>query len=169
MDENPVLYVLAGPPGAGKSSVLNRLLFSEVAIFDLDRIVADLEARSHRNAAQSARILFQQRLDQCVYERSSFGYETNFHEGTAGNNAIVERAKGAGFDLCLFYVGLPSPLECRKRVRDRVLKGGHYVPMRVIEERFEKGLQNLGQCLNYFGVVEIYDNADREMPAAGNC
>jgi|GEM_PF-6378354 len=39
LEQAPALYILAGPPGADKSSVLNRLLAEDVPIFDIDQII----------------------------------------------------------------------------------------------------------------------------------
>jgi len=102
-------------------------------------------------------------LEWHLERRKSVGYETNFHFEVTDPDAIIIRARETGCRLLLFYVGLPSVWECKRRVQDRVEKGGHYVPFRVIENRFEKGLQNLRTYFASFDLLEIYDNSDKEI------
>ena len=155
-----VIFVLAGPPGAGKSSVLNKAFAENMPVLDLDQIVRDMEQRDISNVAHNATQWFEQAIGHFISQKLSFGYETNFHANVLDADGILARARREGYTMQLFYVGLQSPEDCRKRVQDRVARGGHYVPLRVIEERFYKALANLREHFCFFERVNIYDNAE---------
>jgi predicted ABC-type ATPase len=56
---------------------------------------------------------------------------------------LLNLSKYRGFRIYLHYLWLPSPAIAVARVRERVKKGGHNVPVPDIRRRFERSLRNL--------------------------
>jgi predicted ABC-type ATPase len=59
-------------------------------------------------------------------------------------------------------VYLNSVSLAKERVSIRITKGGHSIPLDVIERRYFKGLQNLGKYLSETDAWYIYDNSGNE-------
>ena len=71
----------------------------------------------------------------------------------------ILRAKEAGFFIRLFFVSTTSPTINAKRVAQRVLNGGHDVPISKIISRYDKSIAN---CQILSGIVDrlyVYDNS----------
>ena len=60
--------------------------------------------------------------------------------------------------LRLFYIGLSSATESKKRIRNRVEKGGHDIPSQDVERRFAHRWQALTQVLPYCDEATFFDN-----------
>ena len=68
-----------------------------------------------------------------------------------------------GWTVSLLFLWLPSAEECIRRVRQRVLAGGHSIPEDVIRRRYEAGVRNM--CDLYLPLadnVQVYDNTERQ-------
>ena len=64
------------------------------------------------------------------------------------------------------YIALETPELSAQRVRDRVAKGGHDIPLEDIFRRHPKSLDNLKSYIKAFNVAHIYDNrVDRQWVA----
>lgn len=58
---------------------------------------------------------------------------------------LIKKAQIAGYKISLLYFWLSSPKIAIERVAKRVSKGGHNIPIEVIERRYYRGLNNLYQ------------------------
>ena len=78
---------------------------------------------------------------QAEYFRAgvSFAVETTL----AGSRVnVADEAKQHGFTVHLLYVGINSPERSILRVRDRVAKGGHFVPDADVRRRYLRSMEN---------------------------
>lgn len=55
----------------------------------------------------------------------------------------LEKAKERGYAVELHFVWIPDPREAIRRVRQRVIDGGHHVPAVDIRRRFAQSIQHL--------------------------
>ena len=69
-----------------------------------------------------------------------------------------KRQKEKGYYVRLFYIGLSSATESKKRIRNRVEKGGHDIPSQDVERRFAHRWQALTQVLPYCDEATFFDN-----------
>ena len=69
------------------------------------------------------------------------------------------RAKEAGFFVRLFFVSTESPTINAKRVANRVLNGGHDVPIPKIISRYDKSIANCIALAKYVDRLYVYDNS----------
>ncbi len=135
--------MIAGPNGAGKTSAAPDLLQDAVGIdafVNADAIAKGLAAFNPESAAFMAGRIMLRRIAELARAREDFAFESTL----AGRSAhrLLTGLVGAGYDVHIFYLWLPSPDLAVARVRRRVETGGHDVPEPVIRRRFWKSLVN---------------------------
>ena len=77
----------------------------------------------------------------------------------------ILRAKEAGFFIRLFFVSTESPTINAKRVANRVLNGGHDVPIPKIISRYDKSIANCIALAPYVDCLYVYDNSIEDTEA----
>ncbi len=163
----PVLLVLAGVNGAGKSSVGGYLVERAGGTwFNPDTFARELAAATGcdpetANAAAWAEGI--RRLDQAVAGRRNFAFET-----TLGGDTVTARlaAACASHEVRIWYCGLASAELHIARVRARVAAGGHAIPESKIRERFTRSRVNLLRLMPRLSHLMVFDNSV-EADAAG--
>ncbi len=161
----PVLFVLAGVNGAGKSSVGGHLLEQAgLAWFNPDSFARALVAATGCSQSDANAAAWQEglrRLDAALAQGLNHAFET-----TLGGNTITARLKAAAqtHDVLLWFCGLSSPEQHIARVRARVAAGGHDIPEAKIRERCSTALQNLITLLPHLAHVQVYDNSFEAAP-----
>jgi len=134
---------LAGPNGAGKTTFANEFLPIEAEC--LNFINADLIAQGlspfqpDKMTIEAGRLMIKQINDR-VRKNDSFAFETTL--SGKGYAKKIERWKNQGYEIVLYYLKLPSVEFAIERVKLRVSKGGHNVPLRDIIRRFERSWNN---------------------------
>lgn len=158
----PVLLVIAGPNGAGKTTLTTRLRedsWSEgVEYLNPDDVAQERfgdwnSPESVLNAAQWTTA----RREELLSERRGLAFETVF--SSAEKLDFLSRASEAGYFIRLFFVGTFDPRINAARVADRVMKGGHAVPIEKIISRFSRSMANLEVAFGLADRVYIYDNS----------
>ena len=156
----PVLYVLAGVNGAGKSSIGGHLLEQQhLTWFNPDSFARELRAMSgcdQETANAHAWAGGLRRLDDAIAGGYSHAFET-----TLGGTTIASRIASAAptHDLIVWFCGLSSPDLHVSRVRARVAAGGHDIPEARIRERYPRALQNLIALMPVLAHLRVYDNS----------
>lgn len=155
----PVLFVLAGVNGAGKSSIGGHLLErAGLTWFNPDTfarewiaaIGCDQDTANATAWAESVR-----RLDEAIAGGFDYAFET-----TLGGNTIPARIASASatHDVMLWFCGLASPALHVARVQARVARGGHDIPARRIYQRCRRAPQNLIALMPIVSSLRVYDN-----------
>ena len=149
------LIVVAGPNGAGKTSITEQLLRHEW-MQGCEYINPDYIARDEfgdwnaPGAVMNAAVRAAEIRELCVREMRSLAFETVL--SMPDKIEFIRRAKQAGFFVRLFFVGTDDPSINAKRVAQRVMEGGHDVPISKIVSRYTRSLANcavtasLGAC-----------------------
>lgn len=156
----PVLYVLAGVNGAGKSSIGGHLLERRgLTWFNPDTFARECRALSGCDQATADERAWAEglrRLDEAIANGSTHAFET-----TLGGRTIAERLAAAArtHDVLIWFCGLASPDLHISRVRARVAAGGHDIPEDRIRERYPRALQNLIALMSVVAHVQVYDNS----------
>lgn len=158
----PILLVIAGCNGSGKSTFSKPLSPDNFTPFDYDLqflkfynslIDSDIrEAMAHKMAFNE----LEKQIEKAIENKSSFCYETNFNSTPLHWPSIFKKN---GYDLQLIFLCLDSIQEAKKRVAIRVENGGHYVPENEIEKRYYDGYNNLNTFFDYFDYVDLYDSS----------
>jgi len=158
----PTLIVIAGPNGAGKTTVTERLRvdrWSEgVEYINPDEIARDRFGDwTERGAGPDAARWSEVRRGGLLTARAGIAFETVF--STTDKLDFVRRARLAGYFVRVFFVGTDSPIINAGRVAQRVMKGGHTVPIEKIVSRFAKSLANLPHVIPLADRVYVFDNS----------
>jgi predicted ABC-type ATPase len=137
-------WVIAGPNGAGKTTFALEFL-PKVAgctnFINADLIAAGLSPLAPEREMVAASRIFLQEIETRLEKREDFAFETTL----AGRSylRLIERLRGDGWQVELFYLALPSVEVSKLRVAERVAHGGHNIPVRDIQRRFPRSLHNL--------------------------
>ena len=156
----PVLYVLAGVNGAGKSSVGGYLLRrAGFTWFDPDTFARELVAATGcRQEAANAQAWAEgvRRLDAAVAQGRTHAFET-----TLGGRTIAAKILAATrtHDVLIWFCGLDSPDRHLARVRARVAQGGHDIPESNIRARYPQAQRNLIDLMPHLAHLRVYDNS----------
>lgn len=167
-DHRPVLIVIAGPNGSGKTSVTSRILHHEW-LEDSEYINPDNVARdifgdwNNRESVLKAANFCNEWRERCITERKSHIFETVM--SAIDKVDYILRAKEAGFFVRLFFVSTESPTINAKRVAKRVIDGGHDVPIPKIISRYDKSIGNCVALAPYVDRLYVYDNSIEDSEA----
>lgn len=164
----PVLLVIAGPNGAGKTTVTVKLRkerwSDHVEYLNPDDIARDRfgDWNSPEATLDAARWTTSRR-EALLVHRAGIAFETVF--SADDKVEFLERAKAAGYFIRLFFVGTGDPRINAARVANRVIQGGHTVPIDKIVSRYGKSLANLAPAITVADRVYIYDNSVENVEA----
>lgn len=164
----PILYIIAGCNGAGKTtasySVLPDLLECREFV-NADEIAKGLSPFNPESVAIEAGKMMLQRIDLLLNQGKTFAIETTL--ATRSYASLVNRAHLLGYVVVLLFFYLPSPEMAVMRVAKRVSEGGHNIPIETIYRRYWLGLQNF---FNIFAPMvdswSFYDNIDSPIELA---
>jgi predicted ABC-type ATPase len=144
MPKRPVIYLIAGCNGAGKTTFAREFLPHEVhclRFLNPDELARGLSPLDPPAAAVKAGRLLLHEIRSCIEKRESFALESTLSGRTYLN--LLRAALAAGYEIELHYLWLPSAEEAIARVRERVRKGGHNVPIADVRRRFGRSLEHL--------------------------
>ena len=165
MTGRPVLWVLAGVNGAGKSSIGGHgLRQAGFEWFNPDTFARELVAATGCDQVQANAAAWQEgmrRLDDAMERRRAYAFET-----TLGGNTVPRKIAEASHthDVLMWFCGLSSPDHHIARVRARVAAGGHDIPEAKIRERYRSSLENLIALMPSIEMLRVYDNSVDVLP-----
>jgi len=168
LKHRPVLIVIAGPNGSGKTTITSRILrheWMEDAVYlNPDQIAQDRfgdwnSAESVLKAAQYCDSL----REECLTDHKSVIFETVL--SSEGKVDYIRRAHEAGFFIRLFFVSTSHPAINSSRIAKRVMKGGHDVPIAKVISRFQKSILNCNRCVSMVDRLYVYDNSVEDKEA----
>jgi predicted ABC-type ATPase len=160
LKSRPVLYVLAGVNGAGKSSVGGHLL-RRVGLdwYNPDTFARELMVATGCDQSQANAVAWKEglrRLDAAVAQGRHHAFET-----TLGGRTLPARIRAAAatHDVLRWFCGLDSPEHHMARVKARVAVGGHDIPEASIRQRYPRALENLIGLMPHLAHLQVYDNS----------
>lgn len=165
--DRPLLWIVAGPNGCGKSSLYNRTDIEgwggSVWIINPDLLTAKI-AEQERCSLDAANLAAVQRietwLDASVDAYQTIGVETVL--SSAKYRALVERAQDRGFEVRMIYVVLKTVEQQISRVAQRVSEGGHDVPEDKIRARRLRSFEQLAWFMQRVDRLFMFDNSAGE-------
>lgn len=162
MNKKPVLCIVAGPNGSGKTTTTEQLLKNEWGAdsfyINPDNIAKEKygDWNSSDAVLKAAREATRLRYE-CLEKGVDFVFETVF--SSEEKMDFLRKAKEAGFFIRIFYVCTESPLININRIAQRYLNGGHEVPISKTISRYFGSLRNLKEAIKMADRVYLYDNS----------
>jgi predicted ABC-type ATPase len=141
--DRPVVIVLGGVNGAGKSTAARALLAEQLGVttfVNADEIARGLNAFAPETVAFEAGRVMLRRLHELATALVDFGFETTL----AGRTYLpfLRDLRQHGYVVEVYYFWLRSPDLAINRVRTRVRRGGHDIPEVTIRQRYDRSLVN---------------------------
>ncbi|MBD5277907.1 MAG: AAA family ATPase [Bacteroides sp.] len=159
---NPQLIVVAGPNGSGKTTVTQQFLYHEwsdgVVYINPDQVAKDMfgDWNSQKAVLDAANYCKEWRK-RCLKEKVSFIFETVF--SAEDKMEFILGAKEAGFFIRMFFISTEHPSINAARITNRVIEGGHSVPIDKIITRYYKSILNCESIAEKVDRLYVYDNS----------
>lgn len=158
----PLLIVIAGPNGSGKTTITSEVLESdwlEDAVYINPDIVAQEKFGNWNSpeAVREAALFCEQWREQCLANGESLIFETVM--SAPDKLDFIRRAKRAGYFVRIFFISTANPTINAARIARRVMKGGHDVPIPKIISRYIKSIANCAEIAPVVDRLYVYDNS----------
>ncbi len=159
----PLLHLLAGPNGSGKTTFYEHVLkpVTGLPFVNADVIARELWPDADRDYSYEAAQLAADRREAMIVNGQSFIAETVFSHPS--KLQLIERAQQAGFIVIAHIILVPLPLSMR-RVVARIRHGGHAVPLDKQHERYPRLWPLVAQALRLANEGFAYDNSSAREP-----
>ena len=159
---HPTIWVIAGPNGGGKSSIVGEMIRESGAdYFNPDELTRQLIDRNPGLSPEDANAIAweagRRRLEEAIANRESFAFETTLGGRTI--TRLLHRAAARGIRLKIWYIALDSVERHIARVHARIARGGHVVPAERVRERYDQSRANLARLIPKVSALKIYDNS----------
>lgn len=169
-EQPPLIYVIAGVNGAGKSSIQGAaILRAHGHDYNPDEAAATLRATNPKLTQIEANSIAWHNgvalLKTAIQEKLDYSFES-----TLGANTIpglLRDAANGGFNVRVWYVGLSSPELHISRVRRRVSRGGHPISESDIRRRYDASRANLINLIPHLTGFKVFDNSAEADPYEG--
>ena len=108
-------------------------------------------------AIQSGRLVLK-RIHELFKKRKTFAFETTL--SGRSYSILLRQMKSAGYRIHMYYLWIPNYQLAIERIKNRVLEGGHNVPVSDVKRRFSRTLYNLFHIyINLIDYLVIFDNS----------
>ena len=131
-EQKPLLVVIAGPMGAGKTTFYDAYLKEAFPTL--------IPPISHQREA-------------ALREQCSFAVEDLIVD-----TELLESARNAGYATKVIFISTEDPNLNVARSLIRMSYGGQCVPLNVVPESYEESMKSLPQARNHADDVLVYDN-----------
>ena len=154
------IYLIAGPPGIGKSTSSFRFIPSGTTIIDQDLAAYHYRKEGFGDYKQLATLSSNQNIKSHLFEKQDFALELNL-----GFESHYDYLKSIAYfnpenriHLILYYtdfIGL-----CLKRADIRHKNGGHLVESTIIKEMYENTIPLFKSNISLFSTIGFMDVSD---------
>ena len=158
----PVLILIAGPNGSGKTTITAKVLrhewLEDCVYINPDNIAKEKfgDWNSPEAVLKAAQYTTELR-EKLLSERKSMIFETVL--SASDKVDFLQRAHDAGYFIRLFFISTLSPSINAARIANRVMEGGHDVPISKIVSRYYKSIANCNLVSDFVDRVYVYDNS----------
>ena len=137
-------YIIAGPNGAGKTTFAMKylpILTKCQKFINADMIAAGLSPLNPELSQIKASRIFLNEIKISAKSTEDFAFETTLSGKTYVR--FINNMKENHWNIHLIYLWIPNVEFSELRVKERVLQGGHNIPVDAIQRRYKKTISNL--------------------------
>jgi predicted ABC-type ATPase len=158
--EFPILYVIAGPNGIGKTTSDFDFIPGTIPIINSDEISAEAKRAGFiaGNTQEYANGEAMRLMNEYLSKRVSFGFETNLSDLETWK--FLLKIQETGYLLHIIYVSTSSLEALNARINNRVREGGHFIRPDIVEERYVSGLRLLNHYFDKPDRLQLFDNSE---------
>ena len=166
MMDKPKAFIFAGANASGKSTLIAHLL--QEKIIDGTYVNPDLVLKHELKLEETkenylkAFQLAQLKREALLKEKKDIILETVF--STQEKIKFIEKLKVAGYHVTLFFTSTDTPYINAMYLTQRVLNGGHDVPIAKLISRRERGFANIKQATKIIDCLIYLDNSIPSQP-----
>jgi predicted ABC-type ATPase len=157
----PVLYILAGPNGTGKTTfystaVKGGFISPTLPFINVDQIAQSLGGYTEENYVRAPE-MYRQKIKELLETKSDFMIESNLAESR--DYDWISLMKKNGYSVVLYYLSTVDVEINIGRVKRRVSEGGHDIPESIIRTRFSQSHSYLKTKIREFDEVFLIENS----------
>ncbi len=162
VESKPILIVIAGPNGSGKTTITEQILkhhwLSNCLYINPDNIAQERfgDWNSREAVIQAAEIAYKMRT-ACIENMQSLIFETVL--SSTEKLDFINQAHRKGYFIRLFFISTDHPTINASRIARRVMEGGHDVPIPKIISRYSKSNANCFALSKIVDRLYVYDNS----------
>ena len=158
----PILIVIAGPNGSGKTSTTRLVIkheWAEQCVYINPDEIAQSKFGDWNNpdAVRQAVEYCEEWREQLLKDHKDFIFETVLSSDSKVD--FLKRAKEEGYFIRIFFICTETPSINAARIAKRVMEGGHDVPIQKIISRYLKAITNATRVAAFADRAYFYDNS----------
>jgi len=160
----PTVYFISGCNGAGKTTASLTMLPEMLdckEFVNADSIASGISPFQPEKVAFEAGRLMLQRIEQLAKIKIDFAIETTL--SSKNHLTKIKALQKQGYEIVLIYFWLNSTELAIERIKERVRRGGHFVPEDIVKRRYYRGIKNLFN--NFITLSDywfIFDNSQSD-------
>ena len=166
MIDKPKAFIFAGANASGKSTLIAHLLQENIidgTYVNPDLVLKhELQLEETRENYLKAFKLAQIKRETLLKEKKDLILETVF--STQEKIEFIQKLKNAGYHVTLFFTSTDTPYINAMYLTQRVLNGGHDVPIAKLISRRERGFTNIKQATKIIDCLIYLDNSIPSQP-----
>ena len=158
----PILIVIAGPNGSGKTTITKKVILHEWAetceYINPDQVAQERFGDwNDEHAVREALMFCETWRERLLEEKKGFIFETVLSSDSKVD--FLKRAKEKGYFIRVFFICTNTPAINASRIAKRVMENGHDVPIHKIITRYQKSIVNMARLAHLVDRAYFYDNS----------
>ena len=158
----PTMVIVAGPNASGKSTYIANLYADNDCSYPYINadIINKFELEHIKNEEErnlKGMHLAMQRVEEAINNKTSFVYETVLSHPS--KLELVKKAKQKGFVIKTVFIYTSDPEINIRRLKTRVLSGGHDVPSEKVIKRYYRSIENKQKLIEMSDIAVEFDNS----------
>lgn len=166
MTNKPKAFIFAGANASGKSTLITHLLQEKIiygTYVNPDLVLKhELGLEETKENYLKAFEFAQAKREALLNEKQDIILETVF--STQEKIDFIKKLKDSGYHVTLFFTSTDTPYINAMYLTQRVLNGGHDVPIAKLISRRERGFANIKQATNIIDCLIYLDNSIPSQP-----
>ncbi len=136
-----IFIVIGGPNGSGKTTFANAFRKKyPYPYVNADEIAREMNPEAPEKVQLKAGRKFFEEVSELIENNRNFIVESTLSGRYLAR--VIREVKAKNYLLVMVFVYLETPETCIGRIRERLLKGGHFVPDEFVIRRFHRSKNN---------------------------